>query len=352
MLEALRLAKMPEDIINSIEKLTKILATQIHLNSRTDNIVINVIKYLCGVIQEDNLSVLSFILSINSLSFLLKDAPRYKLEIDQGASVNVNHSLFVDDLKLYATLMNNLKLLLDIITKFSKDNGMTFGLAKCAYMYIERGKRKSLGKKIDINRTEISELEEGDMYKYLGVDEGICFGGPLNKEKIRKAFLRRTRKIWESELHSRNKVTACNTFALPVLTMPVGVLDWNEQELKDLDVKTRKYLNMSGSLHSKGDIDHLYVPRSNGGRGLNSVMDMFKNRMANLSNYLQQTHNNPRMETVKHREGDNIIRIGNTIRYQYSTGEDHSNEIIKNNIRKEHYNSWTEKVTHGFLQKN
>ena len=93
------------------------------------------------------------------------------------------------------------------------------------------------------------------------------------------------------------------------------------------------------------------MPRSNGGRGLNSVLDMFKNRMANLSNYLQQTHNKPRMEIVKHRERGNIIRIGNIIRNQYSAGEDDSNEIIKNNIRKEHYNSWTENVTHGFLQK-
>ena len=189
------------------------------------------------------------------------------------------------------------------------------------------------------------------MYKYLGVDEDTGFDRSLNKEKIRKEFLWRTWKIWESELYSRNKVTAYNTFALPVLTTSVGVLDWNEQELKDLDVKTRKVLNMSASLHSKGDIDRFYVPRSNGGRGLNMVLDMFKNRMANLSNYLQQTHNNPRMEIVKHRERDNIIRIGNIIRNQYSTGEDNSNEIIKNNIRKEHRNSWTEKVTHGFLQK-
>ena len=73
---------------------------------------------------------------------------------------------------------------------------------------------------------------------------------------------------------------------------------------------------------------------------------MFKNQMANLSSYLQQMHNNPRMEIVKLRERDNIIRIGNIIRnQQYSTGEDHSNEITKNNIRKEHYDNWTEKVT-------
>ena len=53
-----------------------------------------------------------------------------------------------------------------------------------------------------------------------------------------------------------------------------------------LDIKARKILNMSGSFHSKGDTNRLYVPRSNGERGLNSVIDMFKNRMVNLSNYL------------------------------------------------------------------
>ena len=101
---------------------------------------------------------------------------------------------------------------------------MTFGLANCACIYIERGKRKSLGKRIDISGIEISELEEGNMYKYLGVDEDIGFDGPLNKEKIRKEFLWRTRKIWESELYSRNKVTAYTTFALPLLTTSVDIL--------------------------------------------------------------------------------------------------------------------------------
>ena len=46
---------------------------------------------------------------------------------------------------------------------------MNFGLSKCAYIYIERGKRKSLGKSIVVNDVEINELEDGEMYKYLGM---------------------------------------------------------------------------------------------------------------------------------------------------------------------------------------
>ena len=168
--------------------------------------------------------MLLFILSLNPLSFLLKDAPGYKLK-HENQSININHLFFVDDLKLFATTLNNLKLLLDIVIIFSKDIGMKFGLNKCAYIYTERGRRKSLGDKIVINEVEISEFEEGDLYKYLGIDEDIGYDGSLNKVRIGKEFLRRTKKIWNSELYSRNKVTAYNTFALPVLTMSVGVLD-------------------------------------------------------------------------------------------------------------------------------
>ena len=82
------------------EILKKLQKDQIHLNSRDDSIVADLIRYLCGVIQGDNLNVLSFLLSINPLSFLLKDEPEYKLESDEDESVNVNNSLFVDDLKL------------------------------------------------------------------------------------------------------------------------------------------------------------------------------------------------------------------------------------------------------------
>ena len=134
--------------------------------------------------------------------------------------------------------INNLKLLHDIVTKFSNDIGMTFGQATCAYISIERGKRNSLGKKIDINGIEISEIEEGGMQEYLEVNEDIGFDGPLNKVKISKVFLRKARKIRESELYSQNKVTAYNAFALPVLTMSVGVLDWNEHTMASF------YLNL------------------------------------------------------------------------------------------------------------
>ena len=53
------------------------------------------------------------------------------------------------------------------------------------YLCIEHGKRKSLGESIVINDTEIRELDVGEAYTYLGVDESVGIDGELNKEKVK-----------------------------------------------------------------------------------------------------------------------------------------------------------------------
>ena len=57
------------------------------------------------------------------------------------------------------------------------------------------------------------------------------------------------------------------------------------------------------------------------------------------------------LELVKIKELDNIIRIGESVKEQYSPGEGHGKDYIKNKIKEEHYNIWKRKVTHGFLEK-
>ena len=108
------------------------------LTNTKGNITTDEIKYKKGILQGDALSVILFILSVNPSSLLLNRAERF--EITEKKSLN--HIFFVDDLKLYARSYELAKLLLDIITTFSNDVGMTFEESKCAYIYIEYGKRK------------------------------------------------------------------------------------------------------------------------------------------------------------------------------------------------------------------
>ena len=159
LIKSLQLAKVPAILINAIEKLTRTWATNAYIKTDKENIESGRIDNKRGILQGDALSVILFILQVNPASFLLEDVEGYHLG-NEEIKQNLNHLFFVDDLKLYATNIDKGKLLLDIITTFTKDVGMSFGEKKCAYICIENGKRKSLGQTIEINGLRVKELQE------------------------------------------------------------------------------------------------------------------------------------------------------------------------------------------------
>ena len=103
-----------------------------------------------------------------------------------------------------------------------------------------------------------------------------------------KEYKRRVRKIWSSELYENNKATAHNTLAVPVITPTIGILQWTKKEICDIDIATRKILSYTGNLHKRADINRLYVPRKQGGRGLTSVKDIYISRHIILAEHLSE----------------------------------------------------------------
>ena len=173
ILEALRLAKVPEALVESIETLMKSWVVELNLPTKEGNIQIGEILYRKGLLQGDYLSVILFILSLNPVSYLLNQADGYKMGDSEKRDKNLTHLLFVDDMKLYADSRAKALYLLDIVTTFSRDIGMAFGEDKCGYIYIEKGQRKAVGQSMVSNDVTIKELKEGELYKYLGLDENI-----------------------------------------------------------------------------------------------------------------------------------------------------------------------------------
>ena len=51
-------------------------------------------------------------------------------------------------------------------------------------------------------------------------------------------------------------------FAVPLLEPRYGILDWTIQEIKNIDIRRRKVLSMTGNFHINSDVDCLYIPRS------------------------------------------------------------------------------------------
>ena len=81
----------------------------------------------------------------------------------------------------------------------------------------ERGKLASTGNIVINDDTEVQELDQEEVYKYLGVDENDGIQHSKMKEKIRKEYNRRVRLILRTELNGRKKVEAINSLGVPVI---------------------------------------------------------------------------------------------------------------------------------------
>jgi hypothetical protein len=78
----------------------------------------------------------------------------------------------MDDIKLYASKKNHILSLLTITENFSNDIGMSFGIGKCKTQSICRGHYENL-EYITKEREIIKNLNKGEFYKYLGINQSI-----------------------------------------------------------------------------------------------------------------------------------------------------------------------------------
>ena len=104
LLEALRLAKIPQHLITAVKNLTEFWYTILNLNGTSKTIVSDLIKILTDIYQGDSLSVILFVRALNPLSHLLRSQNGYAYGRD--CKQQHAHNFFVDDLKLYGTNMS------------------------------------------------------------------------------------------------------------------------------------------------------------------------------------------------------------------------------------------------------
>ena len=153
-----------------------------------------------------------------------------------------------------------------------------------------------------------------------------------------------------------NKATAHNSFAVPVLTPTFGILDWTIDELETIDKKTRKLLTVTGNFVLTGDIDRLYLPRSDGGRGLKSIFAAYKARLVSLHQHLMLASSaNDYISKVLEHEQNMICRIAAEIRAEARLNVDMTmspraiGKSVTKTINNERKISFESKVMHGYV---
>ena len=182
----------------------------------------------------------------------------------------------MDDIKTFSSSVKGGIEMIRIMFDFSNDIDMAFGIEKCKVLNVVRGKYAKMGGVKLPDGELIEEMMEDDVYKYLGVVESTTIKHTDMKKKILTTFKKRVKSILKTELNSKNIMIAIGEYAVPVISYTFGIINWTEEEVKNADLTIRKNLNMYKMFELKGDIDRLYVSRSMGGRGLQSVWDGFK----------------------------------------------------------------------------
>ena len=93
----------------------------------------------------------------------------------------------------------------------------------------------------------------------------------------------------KSKLNGGNLVRGVNTWAVSLLRYSSAFVSWRKSELQAIDRKTRKLFTIYGALHSKSDMDRLYIPRKEGGRGLISIEDCVELAIRGLEVYVHRS---------------------------------------------------------------
>ena len=240
----------------------------------------------------------------------------------------------MDDLKFYAKNEKGLESLFQTVPIFSDDIGMEFSIDKCATLVLKRGEiTKFDGISLPHGRL-MKGLMEGADYKYLGILQADQIRYMETKEMVKAEYLRRVRRVLESKLNDCNIIKGINTRAVSLPRYSAAFIDWNCAELTQLDRRTRTLMTMHNALLPKSNVDGLYIPRKEGGRGLQGVEETVNLTNLGLENYVKESRE--RLLTAARFVEINLIEP-----IRETTIE------AKKQKKEERTISWKEKMLHG-----
>ena len=134
----------------------------------------------------------------------------------------------------------------------------------------------------------------------------------------------------KSKRNGGNLVCGVNVWAVSLIRYSAAFVSWRKSELQAIDRKTRKLLTMYGASHPKSDVDRLYVPRKEGGRGLISIEDCVELAIRGLEVYVHRSEE----RLIQAARGDKIDSLEVA-------------SVLKRSKKEKRLEHWEEKVLRG-----
>ena len=219
--------KIPDQVEQFIEKNMETWGVEL----TTGGQILAEVKIQRGIFQGDVLSPFLYVIAMMPLNHTLRICTAgYKLSKSQE---KINYLMYMDDIKLFAKIEKELEILIQTVRMYSQDIGMEFGMEKYTILVIKSSKRHMTeGAKLP-DQVIIRTHGENETYKYLGILEADTNKQVEMKEKIKKEYLRRTRKLLKTKHSNRNLA-----WAVLLVRYSGPFLKWAREELKQMDKKT------------------------------------------------------------------------------------------------------------------
>ena len=219
--------------------------------------------------------------------------------------------------------------LVQTVRVFSEDIRVEFGIEKLAMLVMGKEKFVKSGG-IELRDDKVfKSLQEGQSYKYLEILDADKFLEEKMKLNVSKEYIRRLSKFFKSKLNGGNFVHGVNTWAVFLLRYSAAFVSWRKSEMQAIDRKTRKLFTIYGALHPNSDVDRLYIPGKEGGRGLISIEDCVELARKGLEMHV---HGN-KERLIQAARGDKIDGL-------------ESASVLKRSKKEKRFEDW-QKVLHG-----
>ena len=174
-----------------------------------------------------------------------------------------------------------------VIVQASHDTGACYGISKCVEIVFKRGKM-ARGEELEIlgERIKAIDPDENEVYKFLGIEQADGIKTKKDFELVQGEVNKRVKILTSTELNNVNLVRAINTKLIPVAAYPMNVCKFTDGELKELDQVIKRELRSKNMLGKQSSNDRLYLIREDGGKGIKSLRDIYKETRLRVACYL------------------------------------------------------------------
>ena len=142
-----------------------------------------------------------------------------------------------------------------------------------------------------MERMKTMDPDENEIYKFLGIEQADGIRTKAVYERVKEEVAKRMKMIVKTELNDENLIKAINIKVIPVAAYVMNICKFNVSELKELNQIIKRKLRGRSMLGRQASDERLYLKREKGGRGLKSMMDVYKETRLRVACYMVKSTN-------------------------------------------------------------